>query len=156
MALTPLDIHNKEFRRSFRGYNEDEVDDFLDQVTRDLEALSRERDQLRGELDEAKKRIEQYRAMENALQNAIVVAQSAADDVKANARKEAELILQEAQAEAERVIAAANVRNRQILEEADEAKRQYALFKARVRSLLLGQLELLDHAEAEYTTAKVG
>lgn len=156
MALTPLDIHNKEFRRSFRGYNEDEVDDFLDQVTRDLEALIRERDELRAELDEVKSRVEQYKTMESTLQNAIVVAQTAADDVKANARKEAELIIQEAKDEAERIIAAANARHRQILEEAEEAKRQYTLFKARVRALLVGQLELLDQADAEHPVARAG
>ena len=40
--LTPVDIHNKEFGRSFRGYNEDEIDDFLDQVVNDYEKLYRE------------------------------------------------------------------------------------------------------------------
>ena len=45
--LTPLDIHNKEFKRSFRGYNEDEIDDFLDQVVNDYEKLFRENDNLK-------------------------------------------------------------------------------------------------------------
>lgn len=155
MALTPLDIHNKEFRRSFRGYNEDEVDDFLDQVTRDFEALIREKEELTEQLSQAQARIEQYRNLETALQNAIVVAQSAADEVKANARKEAELILQEAHAEAERIIHAAQERQRRIQDEAEEAKRQLALFRGRVRALLMSQLELLDGVEApEYAEAK--
>lgn len=54
--LTPLDIHNKEFRRSFRGYNEDEIDDFLDQVVNDYEKLFRENDNLKEQVERLKKR----------------------------------------------------------------------------------------------------
>ncbi len=49
MPLTPLDIHNKEFSRSFRGYDEDQVNEFLDQVIKDYEALIRENKDLQNQ-----------------------------------------------------------------------------------------------------------
>ena len=46
MPLSPLDIHNKEFSKGFRGYNEDEVNEFLDQIMKDLEILIKEKKEL--------------------------------------------------------------------------------------------------------------
>ena len=50
MPLTPLDIHNKEFSKGFRGYNEDEVNEFLDQIMKDLEILTKEKKELETKL----------------------------------------------------------------------------------------------------------
>ena len=57
--LTPVDIHNKEFSRSFRGYNQDEIDDFLDEIVNDYEKLYRENNQLKKELELDEKQIAQ-------------------------------------------------------------------------------------------------
>ena len=73
--LTPLDIHNKEFKRSFRGYNEDEIDDFLDQVVNDYEKLFRENDNLKEELSRMKKDNAQYQKLENNLKETLLIAQ---------------------------------------------------------------------------------
>ena len=70
--LTPLDIHNKEFKRSFRGYNEDEIDDFLDQVVNDYEKLFRENDNLKEELSRMKKDNAQYQKLENNLKETLL------------------------------------------------------------------------------------
>ena len=72
--LTPLDIHNKEFKRSFRGYNEDEIDDFLDQVVNDYEKLFRENDNLKEELARMKKDNAQYQKLENNLKETLLIA----------------------------------------------------------------------------------
>ena len=74
--LTPLDIHNKEFKRSFRGYNEDEIDDFLDQVVNDYEKLFRENDNLKEELSRMKKDNAQYQKLENNLKETLLIAQN--------------------------------------------------------------------------------
>ena len=60
IMLTPMDIHNKEFKRSFRGYNEDEIDDFLDQVVNDYERLYRENERLKNEVAQQKESLAQY------------------------------------------------------------------------------------------------
>ncbi|MFS8580434.1 MAG: DivIVA domain-containing protein, partial [Novibacillus thermophilus] len=52
MPLTPLDIHNKQFSRSFRGYNEEEVNEFLDQIIKDLELIIKEKKKEEEETEE--------------------------------------------------------------------------------------------------------
>ena len=88
--LTPMDIHNKDFKRSFRGYNEDEIDDFLDQVVNDYEKLFRENDRLKEELERAHKDNEQYKQLEKNLKDPLLVAQKTAEEVTSSSRKNAE------------------------------------------------------------------
>lgn len=85
-----MDIHNKDFKRSFRGYNEDEIDDFLDQVVNDYEKLFRENDRLKEELERAHKDNEQYKQLEKNLKDTLLVAQKTAEEVTSNSRKNAE------------------------------------------------------------------
>ncbi len=144
MPLTPLDIHNKEFRKRFRGYDEREVDEFLDEVVRDYDNLGKENAQLREEVEALRSKLEQYRRLEETLQNTLVVAQETAENLKENARKEAELIVRQAEQEAERLIRAAEERVREIERRHAELERQFRQFRARLRGLLIGELELLD------------
>ena len=88
--LTPLDIHNKEFKRSFRGYNEDEIDDFLDRVVNDYEKLFRENDNLKEELARMKKDNAQYQKLENNLKETLLIAQKTANEVTDTAKQHAE------------------------------------------------------------------
>ncbi len=85
-----MDIHNKDFKRSFRGYNEDEIDDFLDQVVNDYEKLFRENDRLKEELERAHKDNEQYKQLEKNLKDTLLVAQKTAEEVTSSSRKNAE------------------------------------------------------------------
>lgn len=147
MTLTPLDIHNREFKKGFRGYNETEVDDFLDEIIKDFEALIKENGQLKDEMAQLKSQLDHYRGLETTLQSVLVVAQGTAEEVRANARKEAELILAEAAKKSEQLVQEAHERKRKILEQIDDQRRHLALFRARARSMLLSQLEVLDTAE---------
>jgi cell division initiation protein len=147
-VLTPLDIHNKDFRRGVRGYREDEVDDFLDKVVADFEALLRENATLKDQVTELQQRLEQYRSLESTLHSTLIVAQETADAVKESARKEAELIVQEAEARAQatREREAAEIRKAE--EHLAELGRRTIAFRAHVRSLLESQLELLRNDDA--------
>ena len=89
MPLTPLDIHNKEFSRKIRGYDEDEVNEFLDQIIKDYEAFIRENKELQGQLEAIQEKVEHFKTMEETLSKTIVVAQEAADEMKQNRRKSA-------------------------------------------------------------------
>ena len=166
--LTPLDIHNKEFRRSFRGYSEAEVDEFLDQVVRDFEALLKEKSSLEERVEELENRLFNYQALEETLKQTLILAEATADEVRANARREAELMIKEAQAKAKEIlddaearaqltIREAQARVKRTQEEYEELKRQVQTFKARVRSLFLTQLDLLgDVAGEQAATADRG
>lgn len=144
MPLTPLDIHNKEFGRSFRGYDEDEVNEFLDQVIKDYEALLREQKELQNQVQTLQERLDHFANIEETLSKTIIVAQEAADEVRNNAKKEAQLILKEAEKNADRIINESLTRSRKIALEIEELKKQASVYRTRFRSLVEAQLELLS------------
>jgi cell division initiation protein len=143
MPLTPLDIHNKEFGRSFRGYDEDEVNEFLDQVIKDYEALIRENKELHNQLAALQERLDHFTNIEETLSKTIIVAQETADEVKNNAKKEAQLILKEAEKNADRIINESLAKSRKIALEMEELKKQASIYRTRFRTLIEAQAELL-------------
>lgn len=149
MPLTPLDIHNKEFRKGFRGYNEAEVDEFLDEVVREFESLLKDNAALREQIETLYGKTEQYRQIEDTLHNTLVMAQRTAEEVRANAQKEAELTLKEAALHAEELTQEAQLRVQRINEEFNELRGHVQHFRARVRGLVRSYLELLDQHDAE-------
>lgn len=144
MPLTPLDIHNKEFGYSFRGYNVDEVNEFLDQVIKDFETLIRENKSLDEKVRMAEEKLGHFVNLEETLSKSIIVAQSTAEEVKQNARKEAELIVKEAEKNADRIINEALAKSRKISIEIDELKKRATVYRNRFRTLLEAQLEMLQ------------
>ncbi len=137
MALTPLDIQNKDFSTKMRGYNQDDVDDFLDQVTRDYEDALQKNRELEKSLKHAEEKLQYFNELKDALNQSIIVAQDTADKVKSSANKESEMIItsadnqaKETLVEAERksnaMIADAEAKSTQILAEAIERARQLA------------------------------
>ncbi|QQE80720.1 DivIVA domain-containing protein [Alicyclobacillus sp. SO9] len=144
MPLSPLDIHNKEFGRSFRGYDEDEVDDFLERVIQDYEGLIRQNKELDERMGDLKEQLKHFTNIEESLSKSIVVAQETAEEVKTNARKEAQLIVKEAEKNADRIVAEALNKSRKIAMDGEEIQKQSSMFRARFRSLLQAQLEMLE------------
>jgi DivIVA domain len=147
LPLTPLDIHNKEFSRVFRGYDCDEVDEFLDQVIKDYEALIRENKELEARVRELEEKLAHFTNIEESLGKSLLVAQETAEEVKMNARKEAELIVKEAEKNADRIISEALAKSRQIAMEIEELKKRAAVYRTRFRNLLQAQLDLLESDE---------
>ena len=104
MPLTPNDIHNKTFTKSFRGYDEDEVNEFLSQVRKDYELVLRKKNELEDKVNELDERLGHFATIEETLNKSILVAQEAAEDVKRHSDKEAKLIIREAEKNADRII----------------------------------------------------
>ena len=144
MALTPLDIHNKEFSKGFRGYDEDEVNEFLDQVIKDYEILIREKKELEEQLNEMSERIGHFNAIEGTLNKSIVIAQEAAEEVKRSAQKEAKLIMKEAEKNADRIVNESFSKARKIALEIEDLKKQSKVFRTRFKMLVEAQLDLLN------------
>ncbi len=143
MPLTPLDIHNKEFSRGFRGYDEDEVNEFLDQVIKDYELVIREKKELEERVAELQEKLSHFANIEDTLNKSILIAQEAAEDVKRNAQKEAKLIIREAEKNADRIINEALVKSRKVAFDIEELKKQSKVFRTRFRMLLEAQLDML-------------
>jgi len=104
MPLSPIDIHNKEFTKAFRGYAEDEVNEFLDQIIKDYEILLREKKEVDKQLEMALEQARHFNTLEETLQKSIVVEQEAADEVRRNSQKETKLIVKEAEKNADRIV----------------------------------------------------
>lgn len=143
MALSPLDIHNKEFSRGFRGYDEDDVNEFLEQVVKDYENVLEENKMLKRSLKEAEDKVSHFNSIEETLQKSILIAQEAAEDVRRNSSKEAKLIIKEAEKNADRIINEALARARQITVEIEDLKKQSKVFRNRFRMLIEAQLDLI-------------
>ncbi|MEJ9211085.1 DivIVA domain-containing protein [Bacillus smithii] len=145
MPLTPLDIHNKEFSKGFRGYDEDEVNEFLNQVIKDYELILREKKDLEEQLESLRERLSHYSDIEETLNKSILIAQEAAEDVKRNAQKEAKLIIKEAEKNADRIVNEALSKARKIALDIEELKKQSKVFRTRFKMLVEAQLDLLNN-----------
>lgn len=148
MTLTPLDIQNKEFRRGFRGYQEQDVDEFLDEVVRDFEAIIKDNASLKDRLVRAEERLGSYLNMEEFLKRALISAEQAAADLRATAQKEAELIVREAKEQASRMVSNAERELDQSHSVLGKIRQDQRTFLARVKAELRAQLEALDAAGA--------
>lgn len=142
--ITPLDIENKRFSKQvMNGYNVDEVDDFLDDLTVDYTKIYKEANDLRTKVDELNQSLDHYKQIESTLQNTLMMAQATAEDVKKVARQQAEQIVSEAKGAAQEK--ARELDNEIVLKkkELDDIKKQFDIYKAKMESLLISQLELI-------------
>ena len=142
--LTPLDIENKKFQKQMmNGYNVDEVDDFLDEITVDYEKLYKENTELRAEIERSKGDLEKYKNIEQTLQNTLVMAQKAADDIKNNAQDEADSIIRNARSKMQESVDELTKESETRKREFAETKKQFGIYRAKMEALLISQLELL-------------
>ncbi|OKZ74121.1 MAG: hypothetical protein BHW00_05740 [Clostridium sp. 26_22] len=142
--ITPLDIENKRFAKQMvNGYSVEEVDDFLDELTIDYSKNYKEVTELRAKVDELNSSLEQYKNIESTLQNTLVMAQTTAEEVKNVAKQKADQIVDEAKANAQKKVDELN--NEIVIrqKELDDVKKQFDIYKAKMESLLISQLELI-------------
>ena len=145
--LTPIDIQRQDFEVKLRGYNADEVDDFLDLVGKDYEKLYKENAELREQVKQQEKALEQYKAMESTLQQSILLAQTAAEDIKKAAAEKADIIVNEAQNKSESM-------SRQIDQDVQDKRNELAKlqmeisgYKTRMKGNCASILEMLEKME---------
>ena len=153
--LTPIDIDNKEFARQIKGYNIDEVDIFLDQISDDLEILMKEKMELEEKLEKLEKSVDQYKAVETTLQDTLLIAQKTAEDVKNVAKKEAEQIITSAQELAQKAIEEMELNLDKEKEKFDKVIQDQKVYKAKMESILISQLELLSELDEDKEFAKL-
>ncbi|AOF49392.1 DivIVA domain-containing protein [Tetragenococcus halophilus] len=124
MALTPLDIQNKNFQTKMRGYEKDEVDDFLDIIVKDYEEVVQRNRELEKSLKHSEEKLEYFNELKDALNQSIVVAQDTADKVKKSANKESEVVVTSAQNKADELVANAEKQANQLTEAAQEKAKE--------------------------------
>lgn len=150
--ITVVDIQHRTFKRALQGYERTDVDQFLDEIIESLEDEASARAALEAEIADLKERISHFKAMEESLQSTLLLAQRTADEVKAAAHKEADLIKQEARLQSEREIGS-------LSDKVDDVRREHQRMldigeksKSEIRSLLLSHLSLIDRTPYDATT----
>ena len=146
MKVTPLDIRRKEFKRSMRGYSDEEVDVFLDDVADEFERLFQENIELTDRVQRLEEQIAGHAQMRDALEKTLISAQLQSDEMKANARKEGELILQEAELKAREIVGESYSETQRVQQALIQLKHLEEDFRYKFRSLLEGHLKLLNDA----------
>ncbi len=162
MKLTPLDIHHKEFHHALRGYSEEEVDTFLDEVADEFERLFKENIDLSEKLEAATAKVRDYQSMEMTLNNTMVSAQRSAEQIVAQANDEASAILGDAQTKAKEIIHSALTDKQKAQGDLVHIKQAEEDFRGRFRALLekhiagIQEIELPEDVDAMVAAAAVG
>lgn len=125
------------------GYSVEEVDEFLDDITIDYEKAYKESTELKNRVDELEKSLLHYKTIEDTLQNTLLMAQSTAEEVKDVARQQAEQIIKEAEGNARKSVDDLGQEILMKKKELEDIKKQFDVYKAKMESLLISQLELL-------------
>lgn len=142
--LTPLEIENKKFSKQMvNGYNVDEVDEFLDLLTVDYEKMYKENTESREKIEQLNEDLAHYKTIENTLQSTLLMAQSTAEEVKNVAKQQAEQIINDAQISAEKEVTILQQEIAMKKRELEDAQKQFDIYKAKMESLLISQLEML-------------
>ena len=148
--ITPLDIENKNFsKQMMNGYSVEEVDDFLDDLTADYSKNYKEATELKTKVEELTKSLEHYKTIEETLQNTLIMAQTTADDVKKVAQQQADQIINEAKSTAQKQVSDLDNEIIAKKKELEDVKKQFDIYKAKMESLLISQLELLKDVNKE-------
>ena len=146
--ITPMDIHNKTFSRQIRGYAQDEVNTFLEELAKDYERIYREHREMEEEMDTIRTKLRNYEKMEATMSNTLVMAQETADNVKKNAHKEAELSIREAQNEAHKIVADAEAARRRMNGDLLKTEGDMNLYIEKLLSNFKSALALIESAKA--------
>lgn len=139
--ITPLEIQKKEFDKKMRGYDQEQVDEFLDRITEDYEKLYRDNASLKDKIKILEDKLKHHSDIEDSLQNALIIAQNTAEEVTKNAQEKGRLIVAQAEEEAKRIIDGANREIIDINRQYQEIRRQMYIFRTRFKTLLEAQLE---------------
>lgn len=169
MSIKPIDITSKNFDSKLRGYDKNQVDDFLDQIALDFERAIQDNRELEKRIKHVEEKLNYFNELKDSLNQSIIVAQDTAEKLKENATRESDLTLQSAQAQSEDILARANRiseetideattkandilqeasnRAKQLAVETDDLKKKTRVFHRNLTMMLESQLELVKSDE---------
>lgn len=150
--ITPQEIQSKEFSRAVRGYKEDEVDVFLDQITMDLEALLTENERLKNEIGVLNDRIDDYKNQEGSVLKTLEAAKSLMTDISAGAEKRADIIIRNAEIDAAAMVRQAKNNLVNLQAEEKMLSERMLNFRSRFKAMLKAELSRFDELAAASKT----
>lgn len=149
MKLTSIDIQNKQFNVKFRGFDLQEVDQFLEEMADVFENLQTENKQLQGEIKQVKIENKRHKEREETLKNTLIHSQKIMEQMKENARSSADIIIADAEVKAEKILNNAYNRLSQLHEDISELKRQRLQIEIQIQSVLESHTKLLESSKAD-------
>ncbi len=149
MRITPMDIEQQEFSKSFRGYSEEEVDDFLDKIVKDYEELINENVKLNEEIQKMQEKLKEFSEIEETLRSALLNAQKSAEEMKGRVESEAKIIIEKAELEAKALKQQVLQREDLVKNEIDNLRRYKFIFKEKFKSMLNLYLKMIENEDFE-------
>lgn len=147
--IRPIDIQEKEFSRVVRGYKEDEVNEFLDEITVDLESLIDELRQTKEENSRLTEELERHRNTEGTVLETLEAAKGLMTDISASAEKRAQILLKNAELDAQLMQKEAREMADKISEESEAMKSRFIDFRSRYKKLLQSELQRFESLSGE-------
>ena len=160
MPITSLEIRDKTFSTRFRGFDQEEVDEFLDIVVRDYEDLVRSNHDKARQIKSLEERLSYFDEMKDSLSQSVLIAQDTAERVKQAAQERSNNIIQQAEQDAQRLLEEAKYKANEILRQAtdnakkvavetEELKNKSRVFHQRLKSTIESQLAMVESSEWE-------
>ncbi len=143
--FTPIELENVTFKSGVMGFDKNEVNDFLNAITNDYEKLYKENIALKDKNTVLSDAIKEYKTMEVALRDTVVSAHNISDEIKKNAYKEADNIIQDAKNKCDEMFNETSKNLNDMKTEIESLKQQYAIYKSKVKALIAAQLDLLEY-----------
>ena len=160
MPITSLEIKDKTFSTKFRGFDPEEVDEFLDIVVRDYEDLVRNNHEMERHIRSLEERLSYFDEMKDSLSQSVLIAQDTAERVKQAAQERSNNIIQQAEQDAQRLLEEAKYKANEILRQAtdnakkvavetEELKNKSRVFHQRLKSTIESQLAIVESSDWE-------
>jgi len=147
MKISPMDIQRQAFGRRLRGLDADEVRAYLNIVAEEVAALQMERDRLHHEVQEVRSLLEEHRQRETILKNTLLMAQRVSEEIKENARKQAETVIKEAEIQSDHLIELAQSRAHEVERGILDLRAHRTALRTDVRALITRLTRILDLQE---------
>ena len=142
--LSPIDLETKEFKKTLGGYSREDVDQFMAMLFQDYKTLYMENVSLKDKVNMLSSAVTKYKSMEDVLQSTLVVAQSASDELKNNAREKAAVIIEEAELKAGKVEIESRQKVSSLENEFNNIKMHMTNYKRQITSMLEGILQAVN------------
>ena len=149
--ITPMDIHNKTFSKGIRGYSEEEVNDFLRQIVTDYEQIYREHREMEEEMDQMKVKLANYEKISDTMTATLQLAKDTAENVKKNAKRNADILISNAKMEGEKQVKDAEEYRRRLAENMIHTEGNMKNYVSKIRKdleLALAAIDALDQVKA--------
>lgn len=149
--ITPMDIHNKTFSKGLRGYSEEEVNDFLRQIVTDYEQIYREHREMEEEMDQMKVKLSNYERISDTMAATLQLAKDTAENVKKNAKRNADILISNAKMEGDRQVKDAEDYRRRLAETMIHTEGNMKNYVSKIRKdleLALASIDALENLKA--------